>query len=95
MVEPKDTKEPFPASGLNANYGRSKETDCTAAQIVLQDMLQVRRQEPDLGFEMQEMSRQPNEAEEQDAWSQEVISFIHCNRGGNSHSGAEIIHLLM
>src|SRR5688572_14990209 len=69
---PKDTKEPFPASRANANYGRSKETDRAAAQAVLQDMLQVWRQEPHLVIEVQEVPRKPDEAKEQDARCQEV-----------------------
>ena len=63
-IEPKDTKEPFLAPRANANYGRSKETHCATAQVVLQDMLQVRRQEPDLGLKVQEVPRKPDEVEE-------------------------------
>jgi hypothetical protein len=60
---------------VNANYRCSEKADCAAAQAVLQDMLQVRRQEPHLGLEMQEVPWQPDEAEEQDAWSQKVNLF--------------------
>jgi len=52
------------ASRTNANYGRGKETDCAAAQAVLQDMLQVRRQEPHLGDKVQKVPRQPDATEE-------------------------------
>jgi len=45
-----------------ANYGRYKETDRTAAQVVLQDMLQVRWQEPDHCLKVQEMPRKSDEA---------------------------------
>ena len=57
---------------INANHRCSKETDCTAAQVVLQDMLQVWSQESYLYYKVQEVPRQPNEAKEQDAGSQEV-----------------------
>jgi hypothetical protein len=62
-------------SNKYANYGRHQETDSPAAQVVLQDMLQVRGQEPDLCHKVQEVPQQPDEAKEQDAGSQEVIIF--------------------
>jgi hypothetical protein len=55
-----------------ANYGRYKETDRAAAQAVLQDMLQVWWQEPNLCLKMQEMPRKPDEVKEQDAGSKEI-----------------------
>jgi ribosomal 50S subunit-recycling heat shock protein len=57
---------------INANHRCSKETDCTAAQVVLQDMLQVWSQESYLCYKVQKVPRQPNEAKEQDAGCQEV-----------------------
>jgi hypothetical protein len=82
MAEPKDTKEPFQASRGNANYGRSKETDRAAAQTVLQDMLQVRRQEPNLGFEVQKVPRKSDEVKEQDSRGKEVnIHLLLYNTG--------------
>jgi hypothetical protein len=56
----------------HAYYRRNQETDCPAAQAVLQNMLQVRWQEPDLVIEVPQVPRQPDEAKEQDAWSQKV-----------------------
>ena len=76
FAEQKDTKEPSVASNVNANYGCSKETDCAAAQVVLQNMLQMRGQEPYLGYKVQEVPWQPDEAKEQNAWSQEIIFLL-------------------
>ena len=57
---------------MYANHRCNQETDCTAAQVVLQDMLQMRSQESHLDYKVQEMPRQRNEAKEQNAGSQEV-----------------------
>jgi hypothetical protein len=55
-----------------ADSRRSQETDRTAPQALLQDMLQVWWQEPDICDEVPEMPQRPDEAEEQDAGRQEV-----------------------
>jgi hypothetical protein len=50
-------------------------------------MLQMRRQEPYLGFKVQKVPRQPDEAEEPDAWSQEVILYfvLHVGEDDKTH----------
>jgi hypothetical protein len=42
-------------------------------------MLQVRKQEPDLDYKVQEVPWQSDEAKEQDTWSQEVEA--ECRKG--------------
>ena len=54
-----------------------EKADSPASQAVLQDMLQVWRQEPDLCYEMQEMPQRPDEAEEQDAGSAVNLAADH------------------
>ena len=61
---------------INANHRCSKEADCTAAKVVLQDMLQVWGQESYLYYKVQEVPRQSNETKEQDAGSQEVSDLM-------------------
>ena len=55
-----------------ADYRRSKEANSPAPPPLLQDMLQVRWQEPDICDKMQEMPQRPDEAKEQDAGCKEV-----------------------
>jgi len=55
-----------------ANHRRNKETDSPAPPSLLQDLLSVRRQESDIFAALQEVPQRPDEAQEQDAWRQEV-----------------------
>jgi hypothetical protein len=58
----------------HANCRRSKEANSTAPTPLLQDMLQVRWQEPDFCQQVQEMPQRPDEAQKQDAGRKEVGS---------------------
>jgi hypothetical protein len=56
----------------HADCRRYKETDCSAAQAILQDMLPLRWQKPDICDKVQKVPQRPDAPEEQDAGCQEV-----------------------